>query len=97
MDNDGTGLDSSHIGLALTFSGGTFLFVAMHAVQHATSAHSDSHSDGAAESGAAHSHEHAHGGEVSEARLLGRTGRVAVLLLGAMLPRMLQGLVGHGH
>ncbi|PWN44945.1 hypothetical protein IE81DRAFT_244284 [Ceraceosorus guamensis] len=110
----GGGIAAEHIGTALTFSAGTFLFVAMHAVNHATAPSADqeevssqSRSNGQAGGvGSAPSNSNprrraplsAESSVVRRRPLLGRTGRIAILLLGSMLPKALQGLVGHhGH
>lgn len=100
------GIGSEHIGGALTFSAGTFMFVAMHAVQELTSAAADIDLEASTHH---HHHGHAHHyegvstsshGAPAEApprQILGRTGRVSCFLLGTILPKILQGLVGHHH
>lgn len=112
---DGSAISPHHIGTALTLSAGTFLFVAMHAVQELTSADADLDLDEGhhhhhhhvhhSGQGAPHGHAHeqraagAHPGATSSPprQILGRTGRVAVFVLGTILPKVLQGLVGHHH
>lgn len=115
----GEGIQPHHIGGALTFSAGTFMYVAMHAVNELAAAAADIDSDAVAAANGAHRHHHHHhpphhGGTASDAdsvraaqspsapsgqprQILGRTGRIAVFVLGSMLPKTLQSLVGHGH
>lgn len=105
-DSNSNGIGSEHIGGALTFSAGTFMFVAMHAVQELTSAAADIDLDASTHH---HHHGHAHHyegvstsphGAPTEAlprQILGRTGRLSCFLLGTILPKILQGLVGHHH
>ncbi|PWN36154.1 Zip-domain-containing protein [Meira miltonrushii] len=105
-DSNSNGIGSEHIGGALTFSAGTFMFVAMHAVQELTSAAADIDLDASTHH---HHHGHAHHyegvstsphGAPAEAlprQILGRTGRLSCFLLGTILPKILQGLVGHHH
>jgi hypothetical protein len=78
-------ISASHIGTALTFSAGSFIFVAMHAVQELASASADVDEGG---------HRHLSG---DPPQILGRTGRVAVFLLGTILPKMLESITGHHH
>lgn len=69
-------------GIALAFSGGTFLYVAT-VLQPV-----------GGESGSG-GHAHAHPGE--EASLLGPKARVALIVLGMVLPIIITTLIGHGH
>ena len=106
---DSNAIGSEHIGGALTFSAGTFMFVAMHAVQELTSAAADIDLDGSTHHHHHHHHGHTHHyegvstsshGAPAEApprQILGRTGRVSCFLLGTILPKIMQGLVGHHH
>jgi solute carrier family 39 (zinc transporter), member 9 len=96
--DSGDNISPSHIGIALTFSAGTFIFVAMHAVQELASASADI-DEGERDSGnALHlHHQHRHPSSADPKQILGRTGRVAVFLLGTILPKTLQSLTGHGH
>ena len=78
-------------GLALVFSGGTFLFVATHAVRE-----QEKRAEG---HGAGGGHGHAHGaaeGEGAEGRI-GEKHRLALVLTGMVAPALLSRLVGHGH
>lgn len=96
-DSNGS-ISSEHIGIALTFSAGTFIFVAMHAVQELASAAADI--DDSERDTRAHYHHHhqQHASQSFEPRqILGRTGRVAVFLFGTVLPKTLQSITGHGH
>jgi hypothetical protein len=98
LRSEGEAISSSHIGVALTFSAGTFIYVAMHAVQELASASADIDESDADSRTAAHHHHHHHSSSPAEAKqILGRTGRVAVFLLGTVLPKTLQSLTGHGH
>ncbi|UZJ54577.1 hypothetical protein CBS101457_003897 [Exobasidium rhododendri] len=97
--DSGDSISSSHIGVALTFSAGTFIFVAMHAVQELASASADFDEGDKDASTALHLH-HNHRHPSTEAKpkqILGRTGRVAVFLLGTILPKTLQSITGHSH
>lgn len=69
-------------GLALTFSGGTFLFVATHVVKGDD--HSPAHAIGGSED------------EESESKLSKRASTV-ISLIGMCTPLVLSKLVGHGH
>ncbi|GAA5903801.1 hypothetical protein JCM8208_006583 [Rhodotorula glutinis] len=76
-------------GLALVFSGGTFLFVATHAVRE-----QEKRAEGHGGHGG-----HAHGGgdgEGQEGRI-GDKHRLALVLTGMVAPALLSRLVGHGH
>ncbi|GAC99581.1 potential ZIP metal ion transporter [Pseudozyma hubeiensis SY62] len=85
------GIDGKSIGTALAFSGGTFLFVAFHAVLELAGAEADTvptHSASADAPG--------------ETQILGKWLRIVLLIAGACTPRMLQGLLaslgaGEGH
>ncbi|KAJ9476363.1 Metal homeostasis factor ATX2 [Pseudozyma hubeiensis] len=85
------GIDGKSIGTALAFSGGTFLFVAFHAVLELAGAEADTvptHS--------------ASGDAPGETQILGKWLRIVLLIAGACTPRMLQGLLaslgaGEGH
>lgn len=70
-----------HIGAALTFSAGTFIFVAMHAVNELTSASADEDTEG--------------GNAPSSKPILGRIGRTSTFIIGSILPKGLQMVVGH--
>lgn len=108
---EANGIGSEHIGGALTFSAGTFMFVAMHAVQELTSAAADIDLEGSTHHHHHHHREHGHGhhyqgistsshaasAETPPREILGRTGRVSCFLLGTILPKILQSLVGHHH
>lgn len=72
-----------HVGTALSFSAGSFLYVALDAVHELASSSSDYKMD-------------AHGVQLPK-QTLGRTGRIATLLFGATIPKVLQSLFGHGH
>ncbi|PWN47268.1 Zinc/iron permease [Violaceomyces palustris] len=77
--DEGAAIEPRHIGTALSFSGGTFLFVAMHAITELASASADlTYSD-------------------DSPPVLGRFGRIALVLLGSATPKLLQSLAGHGH
>lgn len=75
----------------------------MHAVQELASASADldeTEKDARNDAHLHHHHHHRHNQSPPspEARqILGRTGRVAVFLLGTVLPKTLQSLTGHGH
>lgn len=113
----------SEVGSALTFSAGSFIYVALHAVHelaspasdyelemttsepahtrmpttdehHSTRAHH--HHQGSTDDNA-HSHSREHTHTVIPKQTLGRFGRIVVLLVGAVLPRGLQLIFGHGH
>lgn len=104
-------VSEKHIGAALTFSGGTFIFVAMHAVHELASAGADTeqpddaddhhyiHHASAQNTSAFHSSQQQQQQQhlQSSRQILGRTGRVAILLVGTVLPRALQSVVGHHH
>ncbi|GAA5848395.1 hypothetical protein JCM9279_006553 [Rhodotorula babjevae] len=79
-------------GLALVFSGGTFLFVATHAVREQEKRAEGAH-------GGAHGHAHAHGEDGSEEHegRIGDRHRLALVLTGMVAPALLSRLVGHGH
>lgn len=82
-------------GLALVFSGGTFLFVATHAVREQEKRAEEQGGGG----GGGHEHAHAHGGgggEGDEGRI-GERHRLALVLTGMVAPALLSRLVGHGH
>lgn len=81
-----------HVGAALTFSAGSFLYVAMDAC-HELASHSADVETITPAGGQGGEGE----GEVNERMTLGRWGRISVLLLGAVLPRSLQMVFGHGH
>jgi zinc transporter 9 len=90
-----------HIGAALMFSAGTFLFVAMHAVQELASAAADADMEEEHHHRHHHNHheEHHHPAHnsASPKQILGRTGRIAVFALGTILPKTMQIFVGHSH
>ncbi|KAK4056792.1 hypothetical protein OIO90_002041 [Microbotryomycetes sp. JL221] len=77
-------------GIALVFSGGTFLFVATHVMNHSHSNHGDQDQDDDDEQQLGHHHHHHHE----------PTGRrkVALVILGMLTPFVLTQLIGHhGH
>ncbi|CAO1622726.1 unnamed protein product [Parajaminaea phylloscopi] len=76
-------VSSTHVGAALTFSAGSFLYVALDAVHELASSSSDYEMD-------------PHGNQLPK-QTLGRVGRIAILLIGAMIPKTLQTVFGHGH
>lgn len=71
-------------GMALAFSGGTFLYVAT-VLQPVRS-----------EEDPPQQHGHAHPGE-DEVQTLGRKTRVLLIILGMFLPVMISSMLGHGH
>ncbi|GAA5924571.1 hypothetical protein JCM3775_005411 [Rhodotorula graminis] len=81
-------------GLALVFSGGTFLFVATHAVREQEK-RAEGHGGGGGGGGHGHAHG-ADGGEGAEGRI-GDKQRLALVLTGMVAPALLSRLVGHGH
>jgi solute carrier family 39 (zinc transporter), member 9 len=95
---DSTSRSQLYIGAALTFSGGTFLFVAMHALEDVT----DSPGPDAGEGGhAAHRHDHEDHGDhphahPDESDWVRKPVRILLLLIGAIVPKSLQILTG-GH
>lgn len=72
-----------YTGIALVFSGGTFLFVATHAV---TELEGKQQIKGAGRN---------NGEELRIGQ--GRKGRLALILMGMVTPGILSQLVGHGH
>lgn len=77
-------------GITLVFSGGTFLFVATHAVREQEKKVQDRQAAQVAEA-------EADGfGEASE-KTVGQRGRLALVLAGMVTPGLLSRLVGHGH
>ena len=88
MDH-GQAIAAEHIGTALLFSGGTFLFVAMHAITDLAGAQADLVDAQDLESTSATKHE-----------VLGKFARIVLVVLGAWTPRILQKIVialGGGH
>ncbi|CAO1627794.1 unnamed protein product [Jaminaea pallidilutea] len=81
--NGESSISTNHVGSALTFSAGSFIYVAIDAVHELASSSSDCERDA--------------NGTPLPKQTLGRSGRIAMVLLGAVLPRTLQMLVGHGH
>lgn len=91
-----------YTGLALVFSGGTFLFVATHALreqekreerkqrQETASSHGPRGADGELLAPA-------DGDPPRPPRYLGQKGRLVLVLAGMLLPAVLTRLVGHGH
>ncbi|PWN25063.1 hypothetical protein BDZ90DRAFT_211219, partial [Jaminaea rosea] len=69
-------ISPSHVGTALTFSAGSFIYVALDAVHELASSSSD--------------YERGPDGRHIAKMTLGRTGRIATLLAGAVLPKTLQ-------
>lgn len=75
----------------------------MHAVHELASAGADTeqaddtedHHHASAPNSPAFQPHQQHGQPVRQ--ILGRTGRISILLIGTVLPRMMQGLVGHHH
>ncbi|KAF6767400.1 Zinc/iron permease [Kalmanozyma brasiliensis GHG001] len=83
------GIDGKSIGTALAFSGGTFLFVAFHAVLELAGAEADT----VPRMG---------GDEAGEVQILGKWLRIVLLIAGSCTPRLLQSLLaalgaGEGH
>ncbi|CBQ68230.1 conserved hypothetical protein [Sporisorium reilianum SRZ2] len=78
---DAAGIDGKSIGTALAFSGGTFLFVAFHAVLELAGAEADTVP------------RHGGGDEMGEVQILGKWLRIALLIAGACTPRLLQGVM----
>lgn len=78
--SDGSGIDGKSIGTALAFSGGTFLFVAFHAVLELAGADADTVPS-------------QDGSEPGETQILGKWLRVLLLIAGACTPRILQTLL----
>lgn len=120
----GGGISAKHVGTALTFSAGSFIFVALDAVHELASHSADVHTVhlpiGSIAGAGANAAQQGDGAEIGvesadeledgeerrsglrttiavERQTLGRTGRILVLLVGAILPRSLQMLFGHGH
>ncbi len=95
-----------YIGGALTFSGGTFLFVAIHALEDATDSPGPDageggyapHGAGAGEEGHSHAHgDHPHA-HPQEKDWVSKPAKILLLLTGALLPKLLQILTGgHSH
>lgn len=75
------GIDGKSIGTALAFSGGTFLFVAFHAVLELAGAEADTVPS------------HADGEEAGEVQILGKWLRIVLLIFGSCTPRLLQALL----
>ncbi|EPQ29086.1 uncharacterized protein PFL1_03375 [Pseudozyma flocculosa PF-1] len=95
----GGGIDSKHIGIALLFSGGTFLFVAMHAVLELAGPDADLEpvSDG---TGDTEAQRNGTDDAVVEREVLGKLVRMGLVILGAWTPRLLQKVaagLGGGH
>ncbi|GAA5877684.1 hypothetical protein JCM3774_006641 [Rhodotorula dairenensis] len=83
-----------YTGLALVFSGGTFLFVATHALREQEKREERKQRQAAAAAGGSG------GGDMGDdppPRYLGQKGRLALVLIGMLLPAVLTRLVGHGH
>ncbi|TKY91039.1 hypothetical protein EX895_001038 [Sporisorium graminicola] len=78
---EGQGIDAKSIGTALAFSGGTFLFVAFHAVLELAGAEADTVP------------RQLGGDEAGEVQILGKWLRIVLLIVGACTPRMLQGVL----
>lgn len=76
-------VSSSHVGIALSFSAGSFLYVALDAVRELASSSSDYEVD-------------AQGIQLPK-QVLYRTGRIVTLLVGAIIPKGLQLAFGHRH
>ncbi|GAA5982173.1 hypothetical protein JCM10908_004767 [Rhodotorula pacifica] len=84
-----------YTGLALVFSGGTFLFVATHALREQEKREERKLRQQQQQQQAGF----AYGGEEQEAAQqgLGHKARLALVLMGMVLPAVLSRLVGHGH
>lgn len=76
------GIDGKSIGTALAFSGGTFLFVAFHAVLELAGAEADTLPSLVGSADAA-----------GETQILGKWLRIALLIAGACTPRLLQSVL----
>ncbi|PWY97406.1 Zinc/iron permease [Testicularia cyperi] len=73
------GINAKHVGTALAFSGGTFLFVAFHAVLELAGVEADTVSSAT--------------NDGSDVQILGKYLRVILLIAGAWTPRLLQSLL----
>ncbi|KAN0060241.1 hypothetical protein ACQY0O_007570 [Thecaphora frezii] len=103
FSNQSSGIDAKHIGIALLFSGGTFLFVAMHAVSELASEEADLEPVAETQQQHATSNSHGHGGgdpeaqreaSIVEREVLGKVLRMALFILGSATPTLLQKVVG---
>ncbi|GAA5830742.1 hypothetical protein JCM11251_001060 [Rhodosporidiobolus azoricus] len=85
-------------GLALVFSGGTFLFVATHAVKEQENKAARTGGGGSQSGHRQHEGEDGwDGGEGAEEEALSERARMALMIGGMVFPGLLGRLVGHGH